>query len=234
MSVTTQFLTDEIFPDKAETLTVKLYEDGGAVATTTALYEIYDSAGTLIKSGTATPSAESGGTVQNVLKATTGATDFTDDEMNCHIEWSFTILSQPYVFINLFDVVNYKINNTVKDADLLTFYPNLANELTKEQSNFDAQIQRAFIEVKLALKEKGAIPRRILDSEQIKHLIIYKAFEIILFAFPRTSDSIWELKYQEMKKKYEEELKKVYLKYDDDESGVVDSVVGFATIRLQR
>lgn len=234
MSVTTHFLSDEVYPNKAETLTVKVYEDGGAVEPSTASFNIYDSTGSLIKSGSAALSAESGGTVKNIAKATLGTTDFTEDELDCHIEWTFTILSEPYIFINLFDVVNYKINNTVTDNDLLIFFPNLKDDLTANQASYDTQIQRAFIEVKLDLKEKGIIPRRMLDSEQVKHLIILKAFEIIFFAFPRNEDSIWQVRYNDTKKKYEEELKKLSLKYDEDESGVPEQVVGFSTIRLQR
>jgi len=234
MSVTTQFLTEEIFPNKAETLSVKVYDDGGAVEPTTATFKIYDSTGSLISSGTATLSVEEGQVVKNIATATVLATYFTDDEIDCHIEWTFTINSSPYIFINLFDVVNYKILNTVTDEDLLVFFPNLTNELSSTQSGFDLQIQRAFVEVKISLKEKGIIPRRMLDSEQVKHLIILKSFEIIFFSFPRTPDSVWQVRYDEVKKKYEEQLKKLSLKYDEDESGVPEQVVGFSTIRLQR
>lgn len=234
MNVTTQFLTDEIFPDKAETLTVKVYEDGGAVEPSTASFNIYDSAGTLIKTGTASKSVDSGETILNVLTASLLSTDFTEDELDCHIEWLLTIQSQPFIFINLFDVVNYKIHNTVTEKDLLTYFPNLTNELSTTQSDFDAQIQRAFKDVKQDLKEKGIIARRMLDSEQVKHLIILKSFEIIFFAFPRTPESIWQVRYDEVKKKYEEEFKKLLLKYDEDESGVPEQIVGFSTIRLQR
>jgi hypothetical protein len=234
MNVTTKFLTEEIFPSKAETLTVKVYDDGVAVEPTAATYEVYDGTGNLISSGTASTAAEEGETIKNVISASVGATDFTEDEVDCHVEWQLTINSESFVFINLFDVVNYKIHNNVSDEDLLTYFPNLANELTSTQSGFDTQIQRAFTEVKLALKEKGIIPRRMLDSEQVKHLIILKAFEIIFFAFPRTPESVWQVRYDEVKKKFEEALKKLILKYDDDESGVPEGEIRFSTIRLQR
>lgn len=234
MAITTQFLSDEIYPNRAESLVVKVFEDGGAVEPTAATFTIYDSMGNEISSGTAVLSAESGESVTNIATASVGATDFTEDELDCHIEWTFTIYSKPYIFINLFDVVNYKIHNNVTDEDLLAYFPNLKEDLTSNQSNFDVQVQRAFIEVKTDLKEKGIIPRRMLDSEQVKHLIILKAFEIIFFSFPRQPESIWEIKYQSIKTKYEEYLKKLTLKYDTDESGTPETVVGFSTIRLQR
>lgn len=232
MAITTEFLSDEIYVNRSDdTLKIKVYSDGVAVEPTTApSYSIYDSGGNLKATDTADLDIGDD-SVLNLCIAESGNL-FPAAEANCHIQWNLTIGSNPYIFINIFDVVNYKIVNTVTDDDLKIYFPQIGSELYKGQTNYDPQIQEAFRLVKRDIKNKGERPVLMMDAEQVKYLIILKALEIIFLAFPRDTDSIWQVRYLDIQKKYQEELKNTPILWDIDEDAVPDSEVKFSTVRL--
>lgn len=228
-NLTIQSQVSEIYRGAADTLSVKLYSDGVSVTPGLATYALYDSSGIAGTSGSATIAT-------NTLSVAVGAAEFPDVvEEACRCEWTVSVSGARQTFVTLFDVVDYKLFSAVIDADLKVFVPNLADDLWSSQTTFDKQIRQADLEVRRSLHDRGLIPTRVLDPEQIKHLVCIKALEIIFFGFIRSPDDVWDMRYKDFRARYDVALANVRPLYDSDGDGSPDvTIAGFGTITAVR
>ncbi|HDR67995.1 MAG TPA: hypothetical protein ENN61_02970 [Bacteroidaceae bacterium] len=139
------------------------------------------------------------------------------------IEISYVVSGVTCKAVFLFDVVLNKLEASVTDDDLKEYFPLLATEIWSGTSNYDDQIQEAFRMIKRDIKNKGKRPAMLIDGMQVRELVIFKTFEIIFFSFAKNEDSIWWTRYLEMKEKYKTAFEALRIKYDEDESGTIDS-----------
>lgn len=228
-NITVKLQTPEIYRAKADTLSVKVYSDGASVTPAAATYALYDSAGSAGATGSATIAS-------NMASVAVASTEFPDVvEEACRCEWTLSISGSAQTFVTLFDVVDYKLFGAVIDDDLKAYVPNLADDLWSSQTTFDKQIHQADMDVRQALKDQGLVPRKVLDPEQIKHVVCMKALEIVFFGFIRSPDDVWAMRYNDFKSRYEAALAKVRPLYDTDQDGYPDTrIAGFGTATAVR
>lgn len=227
MSIQTQFQTPEIFKAATESLSLKVYEDGAAATLSDASYVLYDQGTTEKATGSITPSS-------NTLTVSVASTVFPVVLENCRIKWTFTVSSVEYTFQNHFDVVASKIVNPVIQADLEKNHPNLSDDLWSGETNFQTQIDKAFDYVRGRIKNKGLRAHLIIDAEQIKTAIEWKAMELIFFDFVREPNDQWDMRYQEAKAAFEEEFSSINFVYDTGDDGVADTQKRMNYYRMKR
>ena len=227
MSIQTQFQTPEIFKAAAETLSLKVYEDGSAATLSNASYVLYDQGTTEKATGDITPS-------QNELSVSVASTVFPVVLKNCRIKWTFTVSSTEYVFQNLFHVVSTKLVNPVIQSDLEENHPQLSDELWSGETNFQTQIDKAFEKVRDKIISLEIYPHQTVDAEQLKGVIEWKALEIIFFDFIRETGDIWDYRYQEAKANFEAEFSTLNLMYDTGDDSVIDTGKRANYFRMRR
>lgn len=233
MAISTQVSSNEVLKATAESISLTIYSAGTAATLSSCTYRILDSGGNVEASGSITP-------VANVMTVSIPATIFTVIEDNCRVEWSFTVSSVKYVVNSLFDVVSSKIFNCVVDQDLKDKYPYLSKELWSTQTNFSIQIDDAFKAVKTDIKNRGNYGRLLIDSEQIKPLIVHKALQTIFLPRSRQAgapgipgDLWWNLgTYHE--KEYSKLFDSTHFVYDANSDAIVDQNRNFASIPVWR
>lgn len=141
---------------------------------------------------------------------------------NALIEIEYVISSITYKMVRLFDVVLNKLKSSVLDSHLKDYYPLLADEIWSGETNYDDQIQEAFLEVKRDIKDRGRRPAMIIDGEQIRELIIAKAFEIIFFSMIKEEGDKWFIRHEKEAQRYKDKITKLLIHYDVDESGTIE------------
>jgi len=166
---------------------------------------------------------------QSVTIAGSGTMTYTLDSAytanlweNAIVEIEYVISSITYKMVSLFDVVINKLKCSVLDANLKDYYPKMADEIWSEQSNYDDQIQEAFLEVKRDIKDKGKRPAMLIDGSQIRELIIAKSFEIIFFSMMKEEGDKWFIRHEKEAQKYKDKIAKLLIHYDIDESGTIE------------
>lgn len=231
MPLETKFPYDEIYEAKVDTLRLEVYQDGAAVECTVASYILYNSGRTEIASGSITPT----GTPTNTLSVAIASDAFETIEENNSIEWTFTANSEVRNFNNFFDVVKWKINANVIDADLEKYYPELSNHIWSTQTNYSPQIDLAWQDVKRDIKAKGRRPSLIVVDSDIRKLIELKSFTHIFNAwFRKATDDVWLLRAQDAEKAYQEQFDKTELRYDESQDGIVDNAQNIGSYTLRR
>lgn len=141
---------------------------------------------------------------------------------NAIIEITYTISSVDHKMVRFFDVVLNKISPCIVDEDLKDYYPELADEIWSGETNYDEQIQEAFIQIKRELKNKGRRPHMLIDGSQLRTPLIHKTFEIIFRGFFKEAGDKWHELYKEHEQKCKDEFADLIVKYDSDEDGIID------------
>lgn len=141
---------------------------------------------------------------------------------NAIIEIEYIINSVTYKMVSLFDVVLNKLKCSVIDANLKEYYPLLADEIWTGTTNYDDQIQEAFLEVKRDIRDKGKRPAMLIDGSQIRELIIAKTFEIIFFSMIKEDGDKWFIRHEKEAQRYKDKMAKLLIHYDVDESGTIE------------
>jgi len=227
MAISTQVSSNEVLKATVESISLTVYSAGAAATLSSCTYRLLDSGGNVEASGLITP-------VSNVMTISIPATIFTDIENNCRVEWSFTVSSVKYVINSLFDVVSSKIFNCVVDQDLKDKYPHLSKELWSTQTNFSIQIEDAFKAVKTDIKNRGNYGRLLIDSEQIKPLIVHKALYTIFLPRSREQGDLWWNLQALHEKEYSKLFDSTHFVYDADSDAIVDQNRNFASIPVWR
>lgn len=124
--------------------------------------------------------------------------------------------------------------NCVITSDLQAEYPTLDDDRWLSQSNYQAQINKAFetVEVDLEAKMETGKADWIIDSNQLKNMIINYSLYLIFRAFMKGPDDLFNFYRQEHKDRYAELMKNVRFKYDVDDDADVDKTESFTTLEL--
>jgi hypothetical protein len=210
---------DQAVQDYAFPVEVKIYEDGVQLVPTSATITINDPDGTAEVIAAAMTVAAGVGTLTYPLTATYTA----DLWENAIIEVDYVIATVHYKAVFFFDVVLNALKCSVIDADLKSYAPLLATVIWNTQTTYDKQIQEAFRAIKRDVKNKGKRPSMLIDGTQIRELIILKTFELICFDFAKNTEDIWWARYQKYRDAYVAAFASLTIKYDEDESGTVDT-----------
>lgn len=230
MAIETQLTDNQVLKAKSQDLVLTVYKDGAATAVSGASCILYDS-GTTEK---ATPTPVVSGDNNEIITVTVEATVYTEIEDDCRIEWTFTADSKTIVTNSLFDVVNYKVYNPVITADLLAMHPEIDDDQWTDQSNFQNQIDEAYEDFLVDVRNKGTRGAWIVDMSQIKRPIKYKSLSIIFKSFIKQSDDVWEKLFILYSDMYDSELAKTRFKYDATGDGAVDTVLTLGTVHFGR
>ena len=214
----TEILTeDQAVKGAAYAVEVKAYEAGSQVVPTSATITVKDPDGTAVVTAAAM-TVSVAGTMTYSLTATYTA----DLWENAVISVSYVVATVTYKAVFFFDVVLNVLKPNVIDADLKNYAPQLASEIWSVQTNYDKQIQEAFLIVKRAIKDKGRRPAMIIDGSQIRELVILKTFEMICFDFAKSPEDIWWNRHVKYSAAYADRLAGLVIKYDADEDGTID------------
>lgn len=219
MAISVKASSPEVLKAHTESFSLTVYEAGVPATVTAASYTLMDSGGNVKNSGSLTP-------VAGVLTITILSTYFTEVEENCFIEWVFTVSGVVNTVRSVFDVVSTRIFNTVIDADLKEFYPDIADHLWATKTNYADSIKLAFAETKGDLTNKGLTPYGIIDASQIKRLVVQKAFYLIFSDFAREPGDIWMIRAAESDKLYHGLLDNTTIRYDASGDGIIDTDKG--------
>lgn len=89
------------------------------------------------------------------------------------------------------------------------------------------------------LRNKRQLASGYIDGSVVDNLIIFKTIEIISRGKKEILDDTWDLRYNDAKKEYNEQLQKLYEPYDTSEDGNVDNIENnerpnFTSIEVQR
>lgn len=196
---------------------VKIYEGGTQVVPSSATITVKSPGGTAQVEDVAMSVAGAG-----TLTYTLGSASVSELWENAVIEIEYIISTVTYKAVFMFDVVLNKLKISVIDADLKEYYPKLADDIWTEQSNYDDQIQEAFKQVKRDIKNKGKRTCMLIDGTQIRELIIHKAFEIIFFSMIKEEGDKWDIRHQKEQEVYKDQLERILVFYDEDESGLIE------------
>lgn len=219
MSILVEIITDdEAVKSYDYPIEVKIYSGGTQIVPSAATITVKSPSGTVQVEDVAM-AISAGGILTYTLDS-----DYTGILWeNAVIEIEYTVSSVTYKAVFMFDVVLNKLKCSVIDANLKDFYPQLADELWTEQSNYDDQIQEAFKQIKRDIKNKGKRTCMLIDGMQIRELIIHKAFEIIFFSMIKEEGDKWDIRHIKEQEVYKDQLEKILIFYDKDESGLIDA-----------
>lgn len=206
---------DQVYKSRADKLSALVFSDTGADLTPdTATYIIYNSSNITIKSGSATISA-------NEISVDLLSTDFILLEQGCRVEWIATSGTDSRLAASFFDVVLYKLHNSVITADILTYDSRFGNYPSGE-SDWSKTIQKAFGEVKRDLSRIGFRPALIVDSVQVQELVELKTVAKICLLFMLEVDTVWQALAKKYEAKYDDKLTTTPFEYDYNQDGVPD------------
>ena len=221
MSDLTVLLTEnQALKDVAYDIEIKLYRGGSQIVPTSVTLTVKSPGGEAqVEDVSITPDVN--GTCTYELAST-----YTDTLWeNALIELSYTDeASNAQKETLFFDVVLSVLKCSVIDSDLTDYEPDLASHRWSSQTSYDEQIQKAFNQVKRDIKNKGKRPALLIDGSQVKEVVIFKTLAIICFAFAKDVDEdIWWNKYLKWDEVYNTEFNKLVIKYDEDESGLIQA-----------
>lgn len=214
----TEILTeDQVVKDETFPIEAKVYSAGTQLIPSSATITVKNPNGKA-QVEDQTVAIAAGGTMTYILPAANTATLWE----NAIIEITYTINSVDHKMLRFFDVVLNKISPCIVDEDLKDYYPELADEIWSGETNYDQQIQEAFIQIKRDLKNKGRRPHMLIDGSQLRTPLIHKTFEIIFRGFFKEAGDQWHELYKEHEQKYKDEFADLVIKYDSDEDGIID------------
>jgi len=225
-----EFLNNEALYEADYTPEIIVSVDGTKTAPSSATLTLYDPGGTAIISARDC-------TINGTTKKITAT--FTSSELDDLLEdWrlllSYVIGAVTYKLNLLFDVCRFILLNPVSDDDLIDLHPDLASNRWAEQTNFRPQIDKAFSDIKRKLKERGRRARMMIDSTQIKDLIICHALELVFFDFAKDTEDIWWNRYLKRAEQFTNDFEALHIAYDSDESGTIDETISFGNVELNR
>lgn len=230
MSISTVPQTAEIYAAAIDSIGLDVYSAGSLVSVSGISFKLFGPGETTERRSGTGATASTG-----KITAATTATDFPDEEEDARCEFTYTAAGETVVTNVLFDVVSYKVLSPITSARAQQYFPQLADHKWAGTTSWETQIQLAWSEVKADLRAKGINPRRIPDSSQIERLVVYKALELIFWAFPRQRDgSIWRQFYEDCGARYQKALDSTPIPVDTDGDGNVDGVARFGSVRLMR
>jgi hypothetical protein len=214
--ITAKLTDDEAVKDIAFPVEFKAFDAGAQVAPASASLSFYDPDGNAVISAQAM-TIDGAGTATYLI----AADDLDTLWENARIEILYVVNGVSYYHKDFVDVVLSKLTPVVNDDDLRAFYPDIRDEIFDEQANYTPQIDAAFRLIKRDIKNKGRRPCMLFDSDQIREMTIYRAFEIIFRAFAKQPDDIWYIRANEAKSMYEALLGAMLIVYDADEDGII-------------
>jgi len=198
---------------------VKVYESGAQLVPDSATITVKDPDGSEYVEDQDMDVEAGVGTLTYTLTSTHTA----DLEEDCIIEVTYTASDVDYKAVFLFDIVLNILKPCIIDDDLKKYSPQIASEIWATQTSYDPQIQEAWKILYRDIKNKGRRPHMLIDGSQLRELHILKTFEITLFDFARSAESIhWE-KYLAYKERYTDLFDALIIKYDEDEDGLIDA-----------
>lgn len=111
------------------------------------------------------------------------------------------------------------------DNDLKVVHPGIIADLWQGETNYSAQLERAWDMLSIDLRNKGFEASLISNSAAniawAKEAVIQRAFMDIFLDFTRIDGDRWHLLYLSHKDIYQKYLGNVRLDYDSDEDGTV-------------
>lgn len=215
----TEILTEnQVVKSEAFPIEAKAYSDGVQLIPSVATITVKNPNGKAQVEDQNVSISEAG-TMTYTLPAANTATLWED----AIIEITYTVSSVDHKMVRFFDVVLNKISPCIVDEDLKDYYPELADEIWNAETNYDQQIQEAFVQIKRELKNKGRRPHMLIDGSQLRTPLIHKTFEIIFRGFFKEAGDKWHELYKEHEQKCKDEFAELVIKYDSDEDGIIDT-----------
>ena len=219
MSYVVKLSDDQAVKDRAYSIEVMVYAAGVQVKPTAAAIVIKDPNGAEILASTAMTVNGTTGTMTYLL----AAAKTPDLWENAIMEIAYTVSTVVNKAVFFFDVVINALACNVTDDDLKAYFPQLAEEIWSGTANYSGQIAEAFNAVKRLIKDKGRRPSMLIDGEQVRELVIIKAFEMIFFNFAKDPEDVWWKRYEKYAALFTARFAALQIKYDEDESGTIEA-----------
>lgn len=141
-------------------------------------------------------------------------------------------VSRPFFF----DVVKYLFFNPVSDTDVMGELRSLEGYTWDGEKGYSRLIELAYKDVKRDIKRLGNRSRLIVNSSQIKPLVVIKSLSKICREFTRNDGQIWLVNADFYENQYKSELKSTSFKYDLNDDGYPETAkrYGVKTVKATR
>ncbi len=171
----------------------------------------------LINAATITPGAPS---TYSLLGTAHETRQPSDDYLET---WAVTIGGLPYTFQREGYMVRRAYRSAITDTDLTDRHSELST-FSASLGGYQRYRDEADVEVQMALIDQGRRPWLIFDRSSVRRLHLLKTFELVFNDFMSTvGDGKWERLRDMYAARYETALKAITFRYDDGETGTIDS-----------
>lgn len=201
-----------------QTLSFDVYVDDGTQQTPTAgTVTVYLGAERLIDAVAVTPGAPSTYSLLGTVHSTRAP---ADDYLEV---WNLTIGGVPYTFQREGYLVRRAYHPTITDTDLTDRHSELAT-FAASMGGYQKYRDEANVEIQMALIDQGRRPWLVFDRSSVRRLHLLKTFELLFNDFMSVvGDGKWERLRDMYADRYHQALKGITFRYDDGETGTIDS-----------
>lgn len=211
----------QVTKDRAFTLTAEIWKDNAQLVPSAGTITILGPGGSSLPDSAvsgAAVSVDGNGTMTYSFTAANAA----NLDANYTAEWNATVSGVVYDAVQLFDVVRFPLYNSVNQADLVKYYPDLADTLFSGESDFQAYIEQAFEEVYAHLDNKGKRPYLVLSREDLRRPTEHLALQKIFQSRRKEIGDKWDIRFEFHRLEYHRWVSETRFVYDEDESGTAD------------
>jgi hypothetical protein len=203
---------------RANLVTCPLYRDGAVVAPASS-----GSTLTVLRpDGTALVDAQAVTVTGSVAQYSIGSSVLAAEPYRegYSVEWSLVVAGTTHRFRRSGAVCRSQLYPVVTDLDLIRRHSDLASQRPASLGSYQAQLDEAWADLTDDLRLQGNLPHRILSSEDLRRVHMFRALVIIFRDF-RVGGQ--EAKWADLQAEYEDLARKAFdglsVVYDRDEDG---------------
>lgn len=160
-----------------------------------------------------------GAILNNTVTLQVSGSLFPSPVDDCSIRLNMMVNSENVSRTFFFDVVKYLFFNPVSDTHVIDRLKTIEGFTWDGESGYSRQVKLAYEDTKQDIKKLGNRCRLIVNSSQLKPLIVNKSLSIICREFTRNDSQIWLVNAEHYEGQYEKELKSNSFKYDLNDDG---------------
>lgn len=204
-----------------QTLDADVYTAAGAQQTpSAAALTLYQGAKVLLDGVTATAGAP---TTYSLADSVTDGLSLSDQWLEV---WSLTIGGTVYQLRRAAYLVRHVLYPVITDTDLTDLHSDLADLRDPDQSSYEAQRTRAWVDIQAYLIGRGRRPELVLDSWALRNWHTYQTLALIFRDFALSTGIAPDRRYRELADHYaaaaKEARESLVFRYDADEDGTPD------------
>ena len=206
---------------KAQSITLPIYRDGGLVAPTGGTWELVDADGTRKVGLKSVTIAADIATVSLSVVELPDALDFSDNYME---KWNLDIGGSTINFERPCAIARSLLYPVVSDIDLEAQYSDLASIRPASMTSYQSYIDEAWYQILNRLRSLGNFPYLIMDAQSLRMILIDLSCYLIFKDFD--SSGLGEGRYMDLAKEHRENYNfgwgTLSFRYDQNLSGTLE------------